>query len=393
MRRFDRRTDSLFSIENSTVDPNKFYSILLDARAAAVSENMCDIAEKLLQMEKENSRNALDQLTRLKSNLFSGTNPTIDLLITFYEDKMGILGEKEEHLKKVSLDSRSLLEDKRRKDEEIATVKQQVAECSKELDSLTRKLDSLKIREQELTLIEHQLREELNRNENEIVNGLYEIILRQEDVPEATCAVEEGGVVETAVAEITAVQHHVEEVRFPETTSISAVFEPPVIPAEKTIAVGSPIAPPALTPTPQAPFPKSVVKTAAGRIIGEYHYDARVYKNERHYIFNTRFFTDELLSSTAILRKGYDAGSFSDLVQMIQDAHKRISDNKQLHFEVATNEILNEKTIKRLWQDAKLRSFDEVERFGARLKAKIEALGNNYESMLTEQMQRCIKKS
>ena len=81
------------------------------------------------------------------------------------------------------------------------------------------------------------------------------------------------------------------------------------------------------------------------------------------------------------------------MLQMIQDTLKRTSDNKRLHFEVATNEILNGKTIKRLWQDAKLRSIDEIERFCVRLRAKIDALGSNYSTMLKEQMQRCGQKT
>jgi len=427
MRRIDRQTDTMFAIENSTVDPNRFYSILLDARAAAVSENMCDIAVKLLQMEKDNARSALDQLMRLRNNLFSTANPTIDLLITFYEDKLGVLREKEERLKKVSLDSRSLLEDKRRRDEEIATVKQQVVECSKEMDELGRKLEKLKIREQELTLIEHQLREELNRNENEIINGLYEIILppqqeelEEQEVQEPSYSVNEEPTSEISIREepeteekkddmvqqwnppqVTPAQPLAEPAPAPqsarETTTVTAVFEPPVIPAAKDLIAeerqdgdeGS-----RKEEEPEiAPFPKSVVKTNDGRIIGEYHYDARVYKNERHYIFNTLFFAGELLSATAVLRKGFDPARYNDLIQVIEDAYKRITGNKQLHFEVATNEILNEKTLKRLWQDAKLRSIDEVGRFGSRLNAKIEALGGNYETMLREQMQRCIQKS
>ena len=102
MRRVERLNESLFGIENSTVDPNRFYSILLDARAASVSENMCDIAEKLLSGEKENAKGALEHLWRLKKNLFSGRNNTIDLLINYYQEKMDILRGKEEHLKKVT---------------------------------------------------------------------------------------------------------------------------------------------------------------------------------------------------------------------------------------------------------------------------------------------------
>ncbi|MBN1760551.1 MAG: hypothetical protein JW863_19640, partial [Chitinispirillaceae bacterium] len=203
MRRVERISESLFGIENSTVDPNKFYSILLDARAASVSENMCDIAEKLLAGEKENAKGALEHLWKLKKNLFSGKNATIDMLIAYYQEKMDVLRGKEEYLKKVSLDSRNLLEEKRKKDEEVATVKQQVADCTKELNELSRKLEKLRIKEQELELIEHQLNEELHRNENEIVNGLYEIILTQQepiDEPEPSPPVAESAPVDSTPA-------------------------------------------------------------------------------------------------------------------------------------------------------------------------------------------------
>jgi hypothetical protein len=74
---------------------------------------------------------------------------------------------------------------------------------------------------------------------------------------------------------------------------------------------------------------------------------------------------------------------------MIQDAYKRITTNPKLHFEISLNEILNEKTLKQLWLDAKMRSYDEVERFCARLLAKIETMGQNYTTLLQEQMERC----
>jgi hypothetical protein len=137
------------------------------------------------------------------------------------------------------------------------------------------------------------------------------------------------------------------------------------------------------------PFPKSVVKTTRGRIIGEYYYDAIVYKNERHYIFNSRFFCDRLNENLKLLKQRYEQTIFAEVLQMIEDAQKRIGENSKLHFEVSTNEILNEKTLKQLRVDAKARSMDEIEKFCSRLKAKIDALGINYRSMLQEQMLRC----
>ena len=181
MNRIDGLKDSLFGLEKSTTDVNRFYSILLDARSVKVAANMYDIAEKIINGEKDNAKTALDQLWALKKNLMGEKNGTIDLLINYYQDKIDILRAKEEHIKKVARDSRGLLEDKRKKDEEIASVKQQIGDCTREIRELNAKLEKLNVKEQELVLIEEQLKKELNVNENEIVNGLYEIILAQQE--------------------------------------------------------------------------------------------------------------------------------------------------------------------------------------------------------------------
>lgn len=183
--------NTMSGLENSSTDANKFYSIMLDARAIKVSANMCDIAEKLVQCEKENAKQALEQLWALKKNLTSEKNGTIDLLIKFYQEKIDMLRAKEEHIRKVSTDSRGLLEEKRKKDEEIASIKQQISDCSGEMKEMKANLDRLTIKEAELSLIESQVRKELDNNENEIVNGLYEIILAEpgrDDAPENTPA-------------------------------------------------------------------------------------------------------------------------------------------------------------------------------------------------------------
>ncbi len=420
MRRVERISERMFGIENSTVDPNKFYSILLDARAASVSENMCDIAEKLLSGEKDNAKGALEHLWKLKKNLFSGKNATIDMLISYYQDKMDILRGKEEHLRKVSLDSRNLLEEKRKKDEEVASVKQQVTDCTRELNELTRKLDKLKIKEQELELIEHQLAEELHHNENEIVNGLYEIILAQQDAIDEAEAQQEHTIQEEAVPVAVTPAASVElppppstplddlHPASPEPKASPSVFQPPAIaslPPEELLsdtgsdedaATGSSLETVAPRPVDEPPpFPKSVVKMSGGQVIGEYYYDSTVYKNERHYICNSAFFAEHLLGYTRQLKRKFGLSIYNEMCRMIQDALKRVTEDKEkrLHFEVATNEILNEKSLQRLLQDAKLRSLDEVERFTVRLQAKIDAMGINYNSILKEQMQRCTEKS
>ncbi|MBN1600615.1 MAG: hypothetical protein JW915_03350 [Chitinispirillaceae bacterium] len=392
MMRNERLNETLFRVDNGSVDSNKFYTILLDAKAAAVSENMCDITEKLLIREKDNAKTALDHLWNLKKNLFKEKNGTIDLLINFYQDKMDVLRNKEEHLKKISRDSRNLLEERRKHDEEIANVKQQVQECTKELNELNAKLDKLKTREQELQLIDMQLGKELNNNENEILNGLYEIILPGQGFFKNECDAptdEEiaASSVENAVQQSPFVQISDTEVS-PENESMDKSQDE----VDDTNLMSNVPRSVLDLAFEQPPYPKSVVKTTGGRIIGEYYYDSSVYKNERHYIFNSRFFCEHLYENFKLLKQRFEQSIYAEILQMVEDASKRISDNENLHFEVSTNEILNDKTLKQLRLDAKARSVDEIEKFCTRLKAKIDALGVNYRILLQEQMLRCIGK-
>jgi hypothetical protein len=400
MRRIERIPESIFGMENSSVDTNRFYTILLDAKAANLSENMCDIAEKLLSGEKENAKIALEQLWNLKKNLVTESNCTIDLLINFYQNKMDILRTKEEHIKKISRDSRDLLEEKRKRDEEFASIKQQIMECNNELRELNAKLEKLKVKEQELSLIEQQLKQELNSNENEIINGLYEIILSQQS-KEQQDSLKEGESAlsqdyQSVIDSINLVKDEVEkkqEIQGAAEESLTAQEQQPQISATntETLALGSGTAIQETVPPSAPPFPKSVVKTTRGRVIGEYYYDSSVYKNKRHYIFNSRYFYEQLSMNVKLLRQRFDHNIYLEIQKMIEDAHNRISESDKLHFEISTNEILNARTLKKLWQDVKNRDIDEIDRFSKRLRAKIDMLGVNYTIMLQEQMKRCIE--
>jgi hypothetical protein len=426
MNDIENLPDTMFTLSKSTPDSNKFYSILLDTRASTMSENMFDTAEKLLQGEKDNAKSALDHLWALKKNMQKQEEAsTVDLLIEYYQNKIDILRNKEEHIKKISRDSRNLLEDKRNRDAEVATVKQEIADCSKELTGLASKLDKLKIKEQELTLIESQLKKELVVNENEIVNGLYEIIIananEEQSQPDFTDRIQAAPPMQQPVEQepITAeaASETKNEAGASPVSAAEVVDKSPAQPVENEID-DEPGAPevvddfaldidvdrqvkdetdfvlykrddPGLLPV----FPKSVVKTTAGRVVGEYYYDSKAYKNKRHYIFNSMFFLEQLGSALAALRnKPGDAAVHADLLQMIQDSYKRISENPSMHFEISTNEILNEKTMKGLWNYVKSKDFDEAGRFCKRLNAKIGALGTNYRAILKEQMSRYLTK-
>jgi myosin heavy subunit len=181
MKRVEQLRDSFYSLSKSSTDGNRLYSILLDARVSAESENVHDTVEKLLSAEKENAKSALEHLWTLKKNLHSKDDTaTLDMLIQFYQSKIDVLRNREEHIRKISKDSRELLEEKRKRDAEMASIKQQISEGTREITELSEKVQRLKTKEQELLLIETQVHKELRANENEVINGLYEIILPPE---------------------------------------------------------------------------------------------------------------------------------------------------------------------------------------------------------------------
>lgn len=422
-----------FGTTGSTPDANKLYSILLDTRASSVSESMYDIVEKILNNEKENSKVALEQLWSLKKNLDEeNEHSTIDLLIGFYQEKLNSLRNKEEHIKKVSRDSRELLEEKRKRDSEIAMVKQELTDCSSEMERLDIKLSELKVKEQELTLIEKQLQKELRVNANEVVNGLYEIILSSQESSGSDLLLDKELSEEKAEDEVKEQKEEVEaeerikdkvKDKIKEAVDVDdvektqeikredlgdyEVFEPGDTKEIKTDEARDAAKEetdflnrdidlfgefPSVTEKEKvlikAPFPKSVVKTTRGIVIGEYYYDPKVYKNKRYYIYNSNFFRIHLFNIVNSLVNKFDRALSGEAMQMIQDAYKRILERSTLHFEISTNEILNKNVLKELWQKVKSREYTDVLAVCNKLKAKIEILGNNYGVMLTEQMAR-----
>jgi len=396
----------------SSVDSNRLYSILLDARASAVSETTFDIAEKIVVNEKDNAKSALERLWALKKNLQGQDTGTVDLIIQYYQNKLDVLRSKEERIKKIGKDSRSLLEDKRQKDMEIATVKQELEDVNLELQRLNDKLHKATVKEQELALIDTQLKKELDFNENEVVNGLYEIIFSPHDAdaqPEDGSEASEGSgqpVGEAAADDDTAdhpgaaeepeeqIEKTVSEAVPLAEDPLSVAGHPDIL--EAVAEVGGADTTPedfhALYQQVESPevetYPKSVVKTTGGTVIGEYFYDPKVYKNKRNYVYHSLFLGEQLTRKVDQLVREFSAEAFSEAQQVVLDSQKRICGNAHLHFEISTNEIVNEKTLKNLAEDLKERRYDDVRRFCNRLRAKIANLGKNYRTMLKEQMER-----
>ncbi|MBD3344989.1 MAG: hypothetical protein GF401_08005 [Chitinivibrionales bacterium] len=393
----NERTRNL-GLSRSTVDSNRLYSILLDARASSISENIYDVSEKIVVDEKQNAKEVLEKLWTLKKNMHEGDTGTIDLLIQHYQSKLDVLRGKEEHIKKVSKDSRGLLEEKRKKDSEIATVKQEIEDCTAEIKALTAKLEKAKIKEQELILIENQLKKELRINENEIINGLYEIILPQYQADDQN-EIDQKETGEIRRDEITGDSSDEspdsandsvnadDSSNYTDQGSTSDILDDIEEPVEKSADEIHALYV-QIEKEDSERFPRSVVKTTRGVVIGEYYYDPKVYKNKRQYIYNSLYFLEQMSKMVQSLGETFDQVTYKEAQQMARDAHRRISENPNLHFEVSTNEILNAKSLRGLEGHLKEREYKEVQSFCSRLHAKIEALGSNYRIMLREQMGR-----
>ncbi|HUI92584.1 MAG TPA: hypothetical protein VLX68_10090 [Chitinivibrionales bacterium] len=424
MDSMEKLSQKIVDLSKSTKDSNKFYSIVLDATASTVSENACDIAERLLRGETDNARAALEHLWSLKKIMISKDEAaTIEQLIHYYQKKMDVVRNKEEHIRQVSRDSRNLLEEKGKRDVELATVRQEITNSSKEIKELEEKVEKYKKKEQELATIDTEVRKELLVNENEIINGLYEIIMSQregrnpvqdfteklkshtaakEKNPEGVSADELGkapqkmpsagpsqkqddktvrsaGAAAKGAADIP-VNEEIFEVDKDKTTSFSLETF-----AKARSGAGEPKV---SKETGEPRFPKSLVKTANGSVIGEYYYTPQLPKDKRHYVLNSRFFLDRLYSALGVLSVRSDQTIANDILHMIRDAVKRISGSTTMHFEVSTAEILNEQALKDLWHNVKAGNFAEATRYCSKFAVKMTALKPKYAAMLEEQMGR-----
>jgi|WetSurMetagenome_2_1015567.scaffolds.fasta_scaffold11931_3 hypothetical protein len=418
MARSDGKSDPLISLSETTKESNKFYSILLDASTSDISESTYDIAERILRGETENAGAALEHLWSLKKAMRNENEiETVAQLITYYQKKMDIVRSKEEHIKKVSRDSRGLLDEKRRRDSESKAIAKEITEAEEQLAGLTAKLETLRTKQREFALADAQAKKELEVNENEVVSGLYEIILSQaeeENPVEKFTRKLKNRIADPAAKEpvpaenaATAAEREVgaalREAR-KEQPSADAPIDVDILESDKEKTSSFSIE--ALRkagdldarnggyknfPEPEPPpFPKSVVKTGKGRVIGEYFYDPKAAKEKRHYIYNSRFLLDALTRSLSVLTETVDLAAQAELLQVIRDVYKRTAESTAMHLAVSTSEILNENTLKALWRNVKALDFAEASRFRGRLDAKMNALRYNYFVMLREQMSRHV---
>ncbi len=370
---------------------------------------MSELSETILGNEKENAKSMLEKLWKLKSTLNKSENHSqIEELIDHYQSKLDVLRKKEEYITKTSQKSKKLFEEKQEKEEQITSMTSQINDYSDQINKLTQKRRQLLVERDKLTSAEKELTNELDSNQELIVAGLYDIITAGKVTPSTSPTPrpahsashaqkqpsEQTRPYEESSDDTTSSSRHAEkDTSITNDTSDSAAHSS-AIEMHTSQAEGEGVSAQALYQQKEAPdtpqIPKSIVKTTSDVVIGEYYYDPTVLKNNRHYVFNSAFFTDQIYASTTQLQSKFEESTYNHILHIIQDAYKRITKNAHIHFEISTNELINETTLKDAWYHIKKREYEAILYFCRRIRAKIDALGSNYMIMLKEQLQRYI---
>jgi hypothetical protein len=359
--------------ETRRFETNNQEPAFMNMEGARKPNNVFDIAKKILEREKKNATTALEEYWAFKNNVNTSRNgpgtKTIEELIHHYQSKLNTLRDKEESLVKIAQDSIRILAEKKVKDEELLQVKNELQDSEGELSVLKKKIDKFRSRSAELEKIKRENEERLTQNESIIINGVFEVSMAKKNDLALPVTVETPKV---------PVQAQMPVILAPAPQTAITVIppkkdEPAFSKAEKPEAFV---------------FPKSIVKTNSGKVIGQYFYNSKTDKDKRNYVFDGKYFVEQLDLGIQMQQKQPNDLVHTQLLQMASDCLHRISQKNNIHFEISTNELLNGKTLPRLIVDLRIKDYESLHKFIERYKAKTEALGSNYESMLKEQLER-----
>jgi hypothetical protein len=359
----------------SSADSDRYYPMRVDARASGVSDTVYDIAERLLAGEIESCRQTLEKLWAIKNGAVAdGLGPQLEELIVCYQERLTALRGREERIRKISGESRRLLEEQQQATSENAGVRQEISEVSGQREELETRLAKLRTRERDLGLSEERLRKELTGNEAEIITTLHDLMMPGPRTAAAPAPTAPAPAVQAVVLGPRV------SVQPGPATSIARVTPRVVLTPVPAAAPAAAIPPPAI------PYARSVVRTTNGRVLAEYYYNAAVEKGLRHYIYNSRFLLEQLSAGVKKLREDYDRNNHADLLQMVQDAHNRVVQSSNLHFEESTSNVVNGQSLQEVWRSLRRQQYGEVERFCSQLRASMELLGSAYYVLLIAQM-------
>jgi hypothetical protein len=154
---------------------NKIFHALTTAYENNQQQEIYGATENIVRREKELCEMALNDLKRLAGGK-SDPDGTLKLVMDHYNQRLTLATEKEEKINHLSEDSRKMMEEYKKRTQELADVKRNLMESQGKLRELAKTTEKLIKKEEELRFIETNLRTELDKNKRNIINGLYEIV-------------------------------------------------------------------------------------------------------------------------------------------------------------------------------------------------------------------------
>ncbi len=166
---------------------NKIFHALTTAYENNQQQEIYGATENIVRREKELCELALGDLKKLAGSK-SDPDGTLKLVMEHYQQRLALATEKEEKINHLSEDSRKMLEEYKKRTQELADVKRNLMESQSKLRELAKNTEKLLKKEEELRFIETNLRTELDKNKRNIINGLYEIVTDFSDQTSETAA-------------------------------------------------------------------------------------------------------------------------------------------------------------------------------------------------------------
>lgn len=419
---------------------NKIFHALTTAYENNQQQEIYGATENIVRREKELCELALGDLRKLAGGK-SDPDGTLKLVMDHYQQRLHLATEKEEKINHLSEDSRKMLEEYKKRTQELADVKRNLMESQSKLRELAKNTEKLLKKEEELRFIETNLRTELDKNKRNIINGLYEIVSDLPDHPEpivAALAKPEPSPAPAAAAiaaEKPAFQKAEPLIQdLPKEASrafTEGLFRKAANPlaAEESIfgksvpgsaesvwtrdnVLGGGAQAPqtqqaAAVPAQQIPSPnifreggliekaarlkmfepgkalcnKSMVKTADGEVISEYFYSPLHPKDGRHYIFNSLYAVWSLLSL-----KARDEEAFQERIETVfTDLLSRLEHGQNIHLEGFLNEEINRDVLSRVLDAPRSDRVMLFETIAQKLLGRIESVGPGRAGLIDHQ--------
>jgi hypothetical protein len=162
---------------------NKIFHALTTAYENNQQQEIYGATENIVRREKELCELTLGDLKRLSGK--GDADGTLKLVMEHYQQRLGVATEKEEKINQLSEDSRKMMEEYKKRTQELADVKRNLMDSQSKLRELAKTTERLLKKEEELRFIETNLRSELDKNKRNLINGLYEIVAEISEGPES----------------------------------------------------------------------------------------------------------------------------------------------------------------------------------------------------------------